>query len=381
MGLFLLGRAYATLFPMKIVLATGIYPPAIGGPATYVHHIAEEFSELKYDVKVITFAPEKNINDTQAAWEVIAVPLGLPILRWFAFAKELKKHASDADIVYAFSSVSAGIPLKLARLKTPKKVLRLGGDFFWERYTDFGGTKSLWEWYEKHSFFARFVMEWLLETFDHIIFSTQFQQDLYEKFYKKLPEHTVVENALPKHHQPPEQKPNTSGKFRLLFMGRFVGFKNLSALIEAMTKLPETTLTMVGDGPLKKKLMKQVEDLGLTSHVVFVTTAHGSERDRIFQSYDLLVLPSLTEISPNVALEARTAGLPVLLTKETGLSEELSSSMMLADLRTPEKIALTLEHAQARLLSSAMHPVTLHMREWDEVAIEHVDLFKTLNRV
>lgn len=361
---------------MKIVLATGIYPPDIGGPATYVRHLAEELSDLKHQVVVVTFAPTKNIEDPQAEWEVVAVPLGTPILRWFNFANTLKKHAADADILYAFSSVSTGLPVKLARLKKPKKILRLGGDFFWERYTDLGGSKTLWEWYESGAFFARLLMEWLLETFDHIVFSTAYQQQIYEKHYKKLPPHSVIENALPNIQQPQDPKPNTTGRFRLLFMGRFVGFKNLGALIQAMQKLPEITLTMVGGGPLKKKLMQQVEELELTNRIAFVSTVHGGEKEEIFQSHDLLILPSLTEISPNVALEARSAGLPVLITKETGLSDDLSSSMMLADLRTPESIVRTVEHAQARLLTSSMKPIMLHMREWDEVAADHLSLLK-----
>ena len=40
---------------MKIVLATGIYPPDIGGPATYVSCLASEFSRLGMEVIVVTY--------------------------------------------------------------------------------------------------------------------------------------------------------------------------------------------------------------------------------------------------------------------------------------------------------------------------------------
>src|SRR5262245_21317396 len=116
---------------MKIVLATGIYPPALGGPATYLRELSRLLSGKAIHVTVITYA-DQSVKDEAA--EVITVSRrGGPFLRWRRYAQALKKHAADADIVYAFSSVSCGVPLMMAGLRKPKKILRLGGDFFWER--------------------------------------------------------------------------------------------------------------------------------------------------------------------------------------------------------------------------------------------------------
>ncbi|MBU2259488.1 glycosyltransferase, partial [Patescibacteria group bacterium] len=128
---------------MKIVLTTGIYPPDIGGPATYVSCLANEFSRQGIDVIVVTYGGSSKFQVPSSKWEVVRVNRSFPILRWFRYAKALKQVGQDADIVYGFSSVSCGVPLKLARLKKPKKILRLGGDFGWERYTDWGGKLGL----------------------------------------------------------------------------------------------------------------------------------------------------------------------------------------------------------------------------------------------
>src|SRR3989344_5132243 len=210
--------------------------------------------------------------------------------------------------------------------------------------------RSLREWYESGFlvfWFSGFWMEWLLKQFDHIVFSTRFQEELYEEHYKNLPKHSVIENALPVGKPVRHQKHDP---FRLLFMGRFVGFKNLVALLKAVGALRDSTqltinsaplhtiMTFVGSGPMESCLRSLVTKSRLQNVVTFLPPVHGEEKQRIFAEHDLLILPSITEISPNVALEARAAGLPVLLTKETGLSIKLSEGMVLRDLSTAEKI-------------------------------------------
>jgi hypothetical protein len=106
--------------------------------------------------------PSKNIG----AWDLVighsprlavyqVSKQGGTLFRWWRYARMLRKIGRDADVVIAFSSVSAGVPLWMSRLKKPKKILRLGGDFLWERYTDGGGGWGFYEgreWYDgKHA--------------------------------------------------------------------------------------------------------------------------------------------------------------------------------------------------------------------------------------
>jgi glycosyltransferase involved in cell wall biosynthesis len=310
-------------------------------------------------------------------WKVVTVSkLGGPLLRWWRYAKALRAHAADADIVCAFSSVSCGVPLWMARLKRPKKILRLGGDFFWERYTDAGGMLGLRDWYQSfhYSLLAtHWFMQWLLRTFDHIVFSTIFQKELYEKHYKYLPPHSVVENSLseitPSFHE-------KNDPFRLLYMGRFVGFKNLKALIKAISYLKGVSLDLFGEGPLQIELERLVETLGLYGVVKFHPSLGGIEKREVMNSHDLLVIPSITEISPNVALEARSVGLPVLLTKETGLSGVLATGMMLRSLRDPGEIARAIQEAMSSRYEDLAEDAV--MRPWQRVAEEFLALFVKL---
>jgi glycosyltransferase involved in cell wall biosynthesis len=363
---------------MKIVLATGIYPPAIGGPATYVRNLARELTEKGESVTVITYAASGAAPSD--AWRVVTVVRGggFP-MRWWRYARALKKEAKDADIVYAFSAVSVGMPLRMARLKKPKKLLRLGGDFLWERYTDLRGKKTLRQWYAGRPWAAK-PFGRLLRRFDYIVFTTWFQQQMMRQAFRKLPRHGVVQNALPAPSAAGSSQAHTRHEpFRLLFLGRFVRFKNLPPLLTAVADLPHVTLTLQGEGPIAKELSAIAQTLRLKGRITFLPPVSGEEKDKVLREHDLLVIPSLTEISPNVALEARSSGLPVLLTEETGLSDELREGMIVQPLRTSEqmtKAILDVEHSYDEVAQKAAAPFV--KRSWSDVADETLALFRTL---
>ncbi len=391
---------------MQLVLATGIFPPDVGGPATYVEHLAKEFIRRGADnITVITYAKEeKGISVSQEGGKTVVrvSKSGGPIVRWRRYAKALRDHAAQSDVVIAFSSISVGMPLKMAKLSKPVRILRLGGDYFWERYTAMGGLRTLREWYKLRPYRQRHVitdeaaytltrrlnthfMKPILPTFHHIVFSTQFQEEIYRLYYPVLPDHSVIENAFPEkvtlsqsvHYMRSEEL--RGRRLRLLYFGRFVGFKNLKALLEAVAKLPHVTLTFVGEGPQTKMLKAIVQKLGIIERVNFSAPRSQSEKKAVFADHDLLILPSLTEISPNSALEGRANGMPVLLSEETGLSDALTQGMVVRPLRTSEEIAkavLEVEQRYGEIATEAMQPIP--ERTWEHVAEEFVHLFEKI---
>ena len=282
---------------LKIVLATGIYPPDLGGPATYVHALAKELHERGHAVTVVTYGMEGSRAKDQGSNAIVVVVVsrsGGPLLRWLRYARALRRHAADADVIEAFSSISAGVPLLFARLSKPKRVLRLGGDFFWERYTDHGGMLGLRDWTALAPLHRR-IMGAILRRFDHIVFSTAFQETLYRRHYPDLPPTSVVENAMPAHHAP-RRAHRSHTPFRLLFVGRFVRFKNLEHLLFAMTHLPQATLTCVGDGPLRLRLCALAGQLGLENRVRILAPARGGEKEKLLAENIIIIVGEITDI-------------------------------------------------------------------------------------
>lgn len=100
---------------------------------------------------------------------------------------------------------------------------------------------------------------------------------------------------------------------RLLAMTRLVEGKNVSAVIDTMTLLPEHFhLTIAGDGPLLASLQQQVDELQLTNRVTFTGWINYQEKIRLLQQQDIFVLPSQYDSFGMGFLEAMAAGLPVV---------------------------------------------------------------------
>lgn len=99
--------------------------------------------------------------------------------------------------------------------------------------------------------------------------------------------------------------------------------KGHQCLIKAIPKtlkcLPKTVFLIVGDGPERERLERMVRRLNIDDRVVFT----GAHRDvaRLLSIMDVVVLPSLWEGLPNVALEAMVARKPVVATSVGGTPE------------------------------------------------------------
>jgi glycosyltransferase involved in cell wall biosynthesis len=102
---------------------------------------------------------------------------------------------------------------------------------------------------------------------------------------------------------------------RVLFVGRFVYYKGVDVLIEAMARCAGTLL-LVGDGPLEPALRQRAIALGIQDRVVFAGRVSDEDLPAYYQASDVFVLPSIarTETFGVVQVEAMAAGLPVVST-------------------------------------------------------------------
>lgn len=120
--------------------------------------------------------------------------------------------------------------------------------------------------------------------------------------------------------------------YDIIFVGRLIHQKNVSLLIESISLLKkefsQIKVCIVGDGPDKNKLKKQVERLQLTDNIVFKGFLENSKDVYTsMKSAKLFVLPSLLEGFGMVVMEAFACGLPVVVVKNKwNASQELISS-------------------------------------------------------
>jgi len=118
---------------------------------------------------------------------------------------------------------------------------------------------------------------------------------------------------------------NRKNKLKILYVGRLSEIKGLDYLIESFRSIhdnfPDSSLEMIGDGPVKKELKKKIKDLGINDCVDVRGYVEYEELPDHYRSADIFVLPSLSEGLSNVLLEAMACGLPIVATDVGGNGE------------------------------------------------------------
>jgi len=125
----------------------------------------------------------------------------------------------------------------------------------------------------------------------------------------------------------------------VLAVGRLVEQKNHVLAIRALAGVPETTLAIVGEGPLRPELERAAAEAGVTDRVVFAGLR--SDARALMGGADAIVLSSHWEGLPLTALEALASGTPLVATAVRGLAElvEDGRNALLAPPDDPEALA------------------------------------------
>ena len=117
----------------------------------------------------------------------------------------------------------------------------------------------------------------------------------------------------------------------VLFLGRITFQKGPDYFVEAAAQvlhvLPDVTFVMAGAGDMMGRMIERVAELGIGDRFHFTGFLQGEEIERIFSLSDLYVMPSVSEpfgISP---LEAMSYDVPVILSRQSGVSEILRHAL------------------------------------------------------
>ena len=136
---------------MKILIATGIFPPDVGGPATYSQLLATQLAKRGHEVRVVAYAdknsprPSLSKRGDGGEFQLIRIVRSpFKLWRYFQFFRAVKKYGREADVIYAQGPVSEGYPSYLATrvLKKPL-VVKVTGDYSWEQAVNRGLTDKL----------------------------------------------------------------------------------------------------------------------------------------------------------------------------------------------------------------------------------------------
>ncbi len=372
---------------MRIIIATGIFPPDIGGPATYLERLTNELKKRDVEIEIITYASNQAFNLDDSSIARVSRNHILP-LRYFLYFWKLFLLAKKTDIIYAHDLFSCGLPAALVKKILRKKlIVRLGGDFLWEKAIARGWTKKpLREYYQQPKSYQEklflWIGQWVLKSANLLIFSTDWQKEIYLRNYKISKKRIkVIENPFPEI----ELKDELAANQRIIFAGRLIKLKNIPFLIrafeQALINQPALRLEIIGEGPEKKNLEDLVERLGLAKSIFFKKRISPQQLiEEIKQSF-LVVLPSLTEISPNLVLECIKLKKPILLTKETGLYEKFKDNLIFIDPFNQKdlenKIRYLLDRGSYLKYQEKLSLVVTDY-SWPAIVKQHINIFKQI---
>lgn len=122
-----------------------------------------------------------------------------------------------------------------------------------------------------------------------------------------------------------------NGNKIVLFVGRITLQKGpdyfVSMAEKVLSKEPNTFFVVSGSGDMEGEMIRQVASRGLSSKFIFCGFLRGEELARVYKAADIFVMPSVSEPFGLVPLEAMISEVPVLVSKESGVSEILSSAL------------------------------------------------------
>lgn len=294
---------------MKILITTGIYPPDIGGPATYSKLLFEELPKRGIQTAVLSFG------------EVRRLP---KLIRHISFFFKIISQHHDVDLIFAQDTVSVGLPSLLAAKLLGKRVfIRVPGDYAWEQSVQRFGVKENIDDFQNKKYgtaveLLRSIQKFVVDHADRAIAPSMYFRNLVAKWVHHPEKVHCVYNGIDLSTIPAMQGYESKTIFTA---GRLVPWKGFAALIESMKDMPEWKLYIAGDGPFRPDLEKIAKENNVSDRVFLLGQIDRSSLIKRMQSCDVFVLNTHFESFSFQVVEAMAAGIPVITTNVGNLAE------------------------------------------------------------
>ncbi len=302
---------------MRVLVTVGIFPPDIGGPATFVPKIAKFFQdELNYEIEILTLSDNKNLNINDDL-RVKRIDRNLPIIyRWIKTIFTIYKLGKNKDLIFVNG---LGTETTVANIFLKKKIIRkIVGDPVWERaYSKAKISESFDEFQVKNYGFSiliqKKVRSFSIKKSDIVVTPSQHLKNfiLNLGFKNKI---EIINNGV----FIPEENTNifTNDQINITIVSRLVSHKNIEKIIRAISDLNSAliNLNIIGDGPELNQLQKISLESNNKDNIIFHGKLNRDEINHIFLNSDIYIQASNYEGLPHSLLEAMSYGIPVLCT-------------------------------------------------------------------
>ncbi len=323
----------------------------------YHYFPIHKFETLCYPGAIVPRIKQKKIR-------ILLVPFLLLSLH-----HQLKKRSKEFDVVHAHWLIPQGI-MQMSVKDTPYIVTGHGGDV---TSLNKGILKSM--------------KLKCLERAKAITVVSDALQDYVKQLYPNQKTSIIPMGCDVSRFSSEHRKENFFGQGDrkvVLFVGRLAEKKGVTYLIDAMKKVDNAVLVIVGKGDLEPGLRQQAKALG--DKVVFAGPKTHDELPEIYASADVFVAPSVTAADGDkegfglVILEAMASGVPVVASRSGGIVDIVKDEEngLLCDEKDVEKLSVNIsrvledEALSAKLKTAAGH--TVEQYSYDNISKRYNDI-------
>ena len=319
---------------MRLLLITGIFPPDIGGPATYVPQLAGGLAARGHQITVLTLSERVDHDDGHYPFTVVRLPrhLSKP-RRWLRTIHQIIRLGRQADLLLVNGLyLEAGLANQWLRKPLVQKVV---GDVAWEQATNRGWVRDSFEAFQQRRYGLKVEalkalrISWTRRA-DRLIVPSRYLARWVARWGIPDDKIHVIYNAIA---LPSPSTGESQGEgeiatplplatpLKLVTVGRLVPLKRIDRVIEAVAPCDGVGLVIVGDGPERERLEHLARACGMAERVHVAGRHSQAETLALMAACDLFVLNSTHEGLPHAVLEAMALGLPVVATAVGGTPE------------------------------------------------------------
>lgn len=345
----------------RVLLVTDIFPPDIGGPATFIPALGTALQRLGHEVTVVCRAEHPDRAEDRA-WPFRVRRFGrrgraAAVQLMTALMVEARRHAVvfsnglERQVQWACRAVGRGYVVKVV------------GDLAWERMRLNGLTQLSIDAFQHAPALAEPGRGWVAR---RQAFAQQARRVITPSHYLRrmvigwgVPPERVVTVPNGVHLEAfagAAPRPRAGADLRLLYVGRLVNWKGVDHLLRAVAGVPEARLTVVGEGPEAAALRALAATLGVEARVTWAGPLPRAATLQALREADALGLCSEYEGLSHTLLEACAAAVPSVASDCGGNPEVIE----------PEVSGLLVPHGDGPALTAALrrlaHDEALRLR-------------------
>ena len=314
---------------VKILIATGIYPPDYRGPATMLEALPAFLAEQGYRVKVITYSnTPASLEERGKVYRILKRgPAAFCHLKYFL---AMFKLALWADVIYSTDIYSVGYFSYLIKKLTGKKyIIRFAGDSAWETAVRLGVTTDYLIDFQKKTYSRQIERlkarrSRIMIKADKVIAVSKFLAGVAAQMGVADGRIKLIYNSIDflddNFNEAKIAKLRGvygQGVKLIVSAGQLNPWKGFDGIVRSLPEIIKNTsnnahLMILGDGQERENLKKLAHELGVEAKVHLLGKIEHGEIMNYFKAADLFILNSHYEGLSHTLLEVMKAGSPII---------------------------------------------------------------------